>query len=100
MVEDALKRFAVTGTADRTATVLRPGFIHGTKRLPGTGIPLPLSLVRTPMEFLFRSGPVHSLKSILPSIVGDFLVAPSSVQAVAKVAVDSALREGPPAFEI
>lgn len=32
------------------STILRPGMIHGTRRLPGSGFSLPLGLVGAPLE--------------------------------------------------
>ncbi|KAJ1283654.1 hypothetical protein BS78_03G144900 [Paspalum vaginatum] len=64
--------------------ILRPGFIHGTRRLGGVRIPL--GLVGSPMQMVLQNArPLTRLP-----LVGPLLTPPVSVATVAKVAVRAA----------
>nr|GMD21766.1 NAD(P)-binding domain containing protein [Ipomoea batatas] len=64
--------------------ILRPGFIHGTRRVGS--MKLPLGLVGSPLEMILQHAkPLNQLP-----VVGPLLTPPVSVTAVAKVAVRAA----------
>eukprot|EP00898_Chlorokybus_atmophyticus_P005551 jgi/Chlat1/5998/Chrsp4S06306 len=81
--EEALfSKFPMTGT------VLRPGFIYGTRRMGAVG--LPLQLVGAPLEQVLKlTAPVTKVFSGIPG--SDILLAPPvSVEQVARAAVKAA----------
>ncbi|CAI9094764.1 OLC1v1030555C1 [Oldenlandia corymbosa var. corymbosa] len=64
--------------------ILRPGFIHGTRRVGS--VKLPLSVIGSPMEMVLQHAkPLGQLP-----LIGPLLTPPVSVTAVAKVAVRAA----------
>uniref|UniRef100_A0A0E0CLY7 Uncharacterized protein n=1 Tax=Oryza meridionalis TaxID=40149 RepID=A0A0E0CLY7_9ORYZ len=64
--------------------ILRPGFIHGTRRVGS--VKIPLGLVGSPMQMVLQSAkPLTRLP-----LVGPLLTPPVSVASVAKVAVRAA----------
>ncbi|CAM6126909.1 unnamed protein product [Calypogeia fissa] len=70
--------------------ILRPGFIHGTRRVGN--ISIPLSAVGAPLEMLFRN---IKPASQLP-VIGPLLIPPVKATAVAKAAVRAAVDNAVP----
>lgn len=67
-------------------TVLRPGFIHGTRQVGS--IKLPLSLIGAPLEMVLKLFPKEVTK--IP-LIGPLLIPPVSVKSVAGTAVKAAV---------
>ncbi|XP_010492447.1 PREDICTED: uncharacterized protein At1g32220, chloroplastic isoform X2 [Camelina sativa] len=67
-------------------TVLRPGFIHGTRQVGS--IKLPLSLIGAPLEMVLKLLPKEVTK--LP-LIGPLLIPPVNVKSVAGTAVKAAV---------
>uniref|UniRef100_A0A6N2LHR8 NAD(P)-binding domain-containing protein n=1 Tax=Salix viminalis TaxID=40686 RepID=A0A6N2LHR8_SALVM len=65
--------------------ILRPGFIHGTRRVGS--LHLPLSIIGAPLEMVLRHA---KLLTHLP-LIGPLLIPPVNVTSVAKVAVRAAV---------
>ncbi|XP_065854727.1 uncharacterized protein At1g32220, chloroplastic-like [Euphorbia lathyris] len=64
--------------------ILRPGFIHGSRRVGN--MKLPLSIIGTPLEMIFKHTKVLSK---IP-VIGPLFIPPVNVTSVAKVAVRAA----------
>jgi len=75
---------------------IRPSFIFGTRQVGSVGVPL--WLVGTPLQMLTSFSLVRKLTTLplLGPVLAPLLTPPVSVQAVARAAVDAALREGAP----
>ncbi|EFJ16128.1 hypothetical protein SELMODRAFT_116985, partial [Selaginella moellendorffii] len=70
--------------------ILRPGFIHGTRRVGS--IQLPLGVIGTPLEMAFRN-----LKSMTRvPVLGNLVVPPVKVTSVAKASIRSAVDNAVP----
>ncbi|XP_010497487.1 PREDICTED: uncharacterized protein At1g32220, chloroplastic-like, partial [Camelina sativa] len=67
-------------------TILRPGFIHGTRQVGS--IKLPLSLIGAPLEMVLKLFPKEVTK--LP-LIGPLLIPPVNVKSVAGTAVKAAV---------
>lgn len=82
---------ALQDTFGREGVQIRPGFIYGTRQTSNFG--LPLWLIGIPLQKLTTIGLVRSLCTV--PVLGPFLslplTPPSSVEAVARAAVDAAL---------
>jgi len=85
--KELLEQFGELGKG----TVLRPGFIYGTRILPGGSAKLPLGLLGAPLEAIFATAPIVKLQKSLPGMQA-ILAPPTSVERVAHVAVAAALR--------
>ncbi|KAI3918883.1 hypothetical protein MKW98_017331 [Papaver atlanticum] len=75
---ELLTRFPYAGV------ILRPGFIHGTRKVGG--VKLPLGLIGSPLEMVLQ----HAKPLSRVPLVGPLLTPPVSVNAVARVAVRAA----------
>ncbi|KAK8916259.1 hypothetical protein KSP39_PZI023011 [Platanthera zijinensis] len=64
--------------------ILKPGFIHGTRRV--AGVKVPLGIIGSPLEMILQ----HAKPLSRLPVVGPLLTPPVSVDAVAKVAVRAA----------
>uniref|UniRef100_A0A6N2LF03 NAD(P)-binding domain-containing protein n=1 Tax=Salix viminalis TaxID=40686 RepID=A0A6N2LF03_SALVM len=71
--------------ASEQGVILRPGFIHGTRRVGS--LHLPLSIIGAPLEMVLRHA---KLLTHLP-LIGPLLIPPVNVTSVAKVAVRAAV---------
>lgn len=65
--------------------ILRPGFIHGTRRVGS--VHLPLSIIGAPLEMVLR----HAKPLTRLPLIGPLLIPPVNVTSVAKVAVRAAV---------
>jgi nucleoside-diphosphate-sugar epimerase len=83
---------AVMDTFTRDGTVLRPGFIYGTRQVPmsSSNLSIPLGLLGRPLQALFSTPPIAALRDILPGMKA-ILAVPLPVDWVAEVAVEAAL---------
>ncbi|MCL7024452.1 hypothetical protein MKW94_016670 [Papaver nudicaule] len=75
---ELLARFPYAGV------ILRPGFIHGTRKVGG--VKIPLGLIGSPLEMVLQ----HAKPLSRVPLVGPLLTPPVSVNAVARVAVRAA----------
>lgn len=64
--------------------ILKPGFIHGTRRV--AGVKIPLGVIGSPLEMILQ----HAKPLSRLPVVGPLLIPPVSVETVAKVAVRAA----------
>jgi nucleoside-diphosphate-sugar epimerase len=78
---------AIQSAGFKSSTILRPGFISGTRN----GIPL--WIAGTPMSTMFRTDMMQSVRDKIPNMVGDFLETPIDVADVGVVAAMGALGE-------
>ncbi|KAJ6926666.1 hypothetical protein NC651_010929 [Populus alba x Populus x berolinensis] len=82
------KRSAETELLDKFqhgGAILRPGFIHGTRRVGS--VHLPLSIIGAPLEMVLR----HAKPLTRLPLIGPLLIPPVNVTSVAKVAVRAAV---------
>ncbi|CAD5331811.1 unnamed protein product [Arabidopsis thaliana] len=98
--EQGVKRFVYISAADfgrateaeildkfgNRGSVLRPGFIHGTRQVGS--IKLPLSLIGAPLEMVLKLLPKEVTK--IP-VIGPLLIPPVNVKSVAATAVKAAV---------
>lgn len=85
---------ALMDTFQQNATVMRPGFIYGTRQVPvssSTSIGIPLWALGKPLQIICSLGPVAALRDLLPGMKA-ILAIPLPVEVVAKVAVDEAMK--------
>ncbi|KAJ1411897.1 hypothetical protein B484DRAFT_402506 [Ochromonadaceae sp. CCMP2298] len=69
--------------------VLRPGFIYGTRVVPG-GVSIPLSLLGKPLSLLFANPLVDKIRRTVPGMLAPLAV-PLPVREVARAAVEAAV---------
>eukprot|EP00891_Asterochloris_glomerata_P009911 jgi/Astpho2/9911/Aster-06622 len=77
---------AMAETYGENGVSLRPGFIYGTRRVSGVGVPL--GVIGFPLDKLLQNVPTKRLAGI--PLAGAAFVPPTNVQAVAKAAVAAA----------
>jgi len=85
---------AVSANFGANGAILRPGMVHGSRRV-NERISLPLHWLGIPMQLIFESSPVRSLAKLLPGGVGKLLTPPSAVDDVAAAAIQAVMDEPP-----
>ena len=85
---------AVAANFGANGAILRPGMVHGSRRV-NERISLPLHWLGIPMQLIFESSPVRSLAKLLPGGVGKLLTPPSAVDDVAAAAIQAVMDEPP-----